>query len=158
MIRMVLSPGSRLGPYEILAPIGAGGMGRGLGPMVEVAFERFGDAKPIQGAARPMAVCRPGARPACRARLRRRIGSHRAASARHADSAGSELQRRCGRFGFPLTYRTWSDQIAELNGKVIGGRTFSTSALVTDLVIALAVALVIFLAVGWPRWRTQHAA
>jgi eukaryotic-like serine/threonine-protein kinase len=27
MIRMALSPGSRLGPYEILAPLGAGGMG-----------------------------------------------------------------------------------------------------------------------------------
>ncbi len=64
----------------------------------------------------------------------------------------------CGRFGFPLTYRTWSDQIAELNGKVIGGPTFSTSALMTDFVIALAAALLVSLAVGWPRWRTQHAA
>ena len=27
---MALSAGTRLGPYEILAPLGAGGMGRGL--------------------------------------------------------------------------------------------------------------------------------
>jgi len=57
-----------------------------------------------------------------------------------------------------LTYRTWSDEIPELNGKVIGGPTFSVSALSADIVIALVVALAISLAVGWPRWRHQHAA
>jgi serine/threonine protein kinase len=29
---MALSPGARLGPYEVLAPLGAGGMGRSTGP------------------------------------------------------------------------------------------------------------------------------
>ena len=64
----------------------------------------------------------------------------------------------CGRFGFPLTYRTWSDQIAELNGNVTGGPTFSISALLANVVIALAGALAVSLVVGWPRWRNQHAA
>jgi hypothetical protein len=63
----------------------------------------------------------------------------------------------CSRFGFPLTYRTWSDEIPEVNGKMIGP-TFSISALSADIVIALAVALAISLAVGLPRWLNQHAA
>ena len=28
----MLAPGTRLGPYEILSPLGAGGMGRSTGP------------------------------------------------------------------------------------------------------------------------------
>jgi hypothetical protein len=64
----------------------------------------------------------------------------------------------CGRFGFPLTYRAWSDEIPDFNGKITGGPTFSMSALSADIVIALAVALAISLGVGWPRWRNQHAA
>src|ERR1700733_11162575 len=50
--RMPLSAGTKLGPYEILAPIGAGGMGEvyrardprvGRDVAIKVAAQRFGD-------------------------------------------------------------------------------------------------------------------
>jgi hypothetical protein len=64
----------------------------------------------------------------------------------------------CGRFGFPLTYRTWSDQLVDLNGRLIGGPTFSQAALAVDILVALAaVACVAGLARLFPV-RNQQAA
>jgi len=58
---MTIKPGSRLGPYEIVSPLGAGGMGRGLprrGPAARarrgrqgaagVVLERFGSWAPTE--------------------------------------------------------------------------------------------------------------
>jgi hypothetical protein len=37
---MTLSPGTRLGPYELVAPVGAGGMGRFTGQMTRGSIAR----------------------------------------------------------------------------------------------------------------------
>lgn len=35
---MALTPGTRLGPYEIVAPLGAGGMGTACGPREQASL------------------------------------------------------------------------------------------------------------------------
>jgi len=62
----------------------------------------------------------------------------------------------CGRFGFPLTYRTWSDSFGTFNGQPYGLPSFSWSALAINIAIALAVA---WAALRWPIRRLEnHAA
>ena len=60
---MILAPGNKLGPYEILAPIGAGGMGEAwkardtrLGRIVAIKKVKEQHSQRFKQEARPIAV------------------------------------------------------------------------------------------------------
>jgi hypothetical protein len=79
---MTLAAGSRLGPYEILAPLGAGGMGevcRRLRLLRDLRRERTGERLANPGStARLIPFARSGSRSASRfARLLRETWSRR---------------------------------------------------------------------------------
>jgi len=54
----------------------------------------------------------------------------------------------CGRFGVPVTFYKYTDQIAEFNGKLLNEPSFSLVALMIDLVVAVAIAWGVWLALG----------
>jgi hypothetical protein len=62
----------------------------------------------------------------------------------------------CGEFGFPFTYRHWSDEIPEING-VVYGPGFSARGLAADFAIGL-LAVLAAPAVTMMFWRKESDA
>jgi hypothetical protein len=62
----------------------------------------------------------------------------------------------CGTFGIPFTYRKWSDEIAELNGRVVNPPYFSPVLLVINVLVVLAVAWAVWLLLA--RLTVQRGA
>jgi hypothetical protein len=62
----------------------------------------------------------------------------------------------CGRYGLPLTYYEWSDEIPELNG-VIQRPRVAVPALVADVAVAVGAATLVA-AVGSRRRLVKYGA
>lgn len=63
----------------------------------------------------------------------------------------------CGEYGFPVVYRSWSDEIPDFNGAVSGAR-FSKGALAADVLLGLALVAASFAASSVLLRKRSHTA